>query len=132
MNYPFPMWLELLLSAGLLLGGLFLFVGSLALARLPDFYTRLHGPTKATTLGIGLILIVSMVASSFQTGALSFHELMITVFLFITAPITAHMLAKAGLHLELPCLDRTSNPALRKCAAKRSAPDSPAANHAEP
>ena len=38
-----------------------LFVGSLGLIRLPDFYTRLHAPTKATTLGIGSVLIASMI-----------------------------------------------------------------------
>ena len=45
--------IELLVSLCLLLGAGFAVVGSLGLARLPDFYMRLHGPTKATTLGVG-------------------------------------------------------------------------------
>ena len=45
--------IEWLVSAFVMIGGVFALVGSIGLARLPDFYTRLHGPTKATTLGSG-------------------------------------------------------------------------------
>ena len=41
--------IEWLVSASVIIGGVFALVGSIGLARLPDFYTRLHGPTKATT-----------------------------------------------------------------------------------
>ncbi|MEH6561522.1 MAG: monovalent cation/H(+) antiporter subunit G, partial [Marinobacter sp.] len=43
---------EYAISALLLFGGGFTLVGAIGLARLPDFYTRLHGPTKATTVGV--------------------------------------------------------------------------------
>lgn len=121
MNLPF--WLEVLIALVLLVGGLFLLIGSVGLARLPDFFTRLHGPTKATTLGIGMVLLACMIHFSVQQGAFSVHELMITLFLFITAPLTAHMLAKAALHLELDVLERTRNRALREPARQRRAPD---------
>ena len=52
---------ELLISILLLSGGVFVLVGSIGLLRLQDFYARLHAPTKATTLGLGGILIGSMV-----------------------------------------------------------------------
>ena len=52
---------ELIISAFLILGGLFVLVGSIGLIRLQDFYVRLHAPTKATTLGLGCILIASIV-----------------------------------------------------------------------
>ena len=55
-----PFWLELLICACLILGSLFALVGAIGLYRLPDFFTRLHGPTKATTLGVGGTLIASM------------------------------------------------------------------------
>jgi multicomponent K+:H+ antiporter subunit G len=58
---------------------------------------RLHAPTKATTLGIGSMLIASMLYFLLVLGDASFHELMITVFLFLTAPVTAHMVAKAHI-----------------------------------
>ena len=90
-------WGELAVSAFLVIGGFFLFVGSFALAKLPDTLRRLHGPTKATTLGVGGILIASMLYFFLERGSLSFHELLITLFLFLTAPVSAHLIAKAYL-----------------------------------
>ncbi|MDD5389092.1 MAG: Na+/H+ antiporter subunit G [Gallionellaceae bacterium] len=96
--------LEYLLSFLILAGALFTFIGSLGLARLRDFYTRLHGPTKATTLGVGCMLIASSVYFSNRGAGMSLHEVLVTLFLFITAPISAHLLAKAALHLKLESL----------------------------
>jgi multicomponent K+:H+ antiporter subunit G len=88
---------ELLVSALLVIGGFFLFVGSLGLAKLHDMMRRLHGPTKATTLGIGSLLIASMCYFWFVRGALTYHELLISIFMFLTAPVSAHMIAKAQI-----------------------------------
>ncbi len=88
---------ELLIALLLVIGGVFGLVGSYGLAKLPDLMTRLHGPTKATTLGVGAVLIASMVFLLWHEKDLSFHELMITLFLFLTAPITANFIAKAFL-----------------------------------
>jgi len=96
--------LDYLLSFLILTGALFTFIGSLGLVRLRDFYTRLHGPTKATTLGVGCMLIASSVFFSNQGAGMSLHEVLVTLFLFITAPISAHLLAKAALHLKLESL----------------------------
>ena len=92
------------LSILILIGALFTFIGSLGLVRLPDFYTRLHGPTKATTLGVGSLLIASVVHFSSQGEGVSLHEILVTLFLFITAPVSAHLLSKAALHLRLRSL----------------------------
>ncbi|MBK1724561.1 Na+/H+ antiporter subunit G [Thiocystis violacea] len=93
--------LETTLSILIVIGALFTFIGSLGLARMPDFYTRLHGPTKATTLGVGSLLIASMIHFSTQGEGVSFHEVLVTLFLFITAPVSAHLLSKAALHLRV-------------------------------
>jgi multicomponent K+:H+ antiporter subunit G len=89
------LYAEIAISAFLVIGGFFLFVGSFALAKLPDIMRRLHGPTKATTLGVGSVLIASMLFFVFERGDLSIHELLITLFLFLTAPVSAHLIAKA-------------------------------------
>jgi multicomponent K+:H+ antiporter subunit G len=89
---------ELLIAALIVIGGLFSIVGSFGLAKLPDVMTRLHGPTKAATLGVGAILIASMLSALWFRGTVSTHELLITLFLFLTAPITANFIAKAFLH----------------------------------
>lgn len=96
--------LEYLLSFLILAGAAFTFIGALGLARLRDFYTRLHGPTKATTLGVGSLLVASSLYFSSRGEGLSLHELLVTLFLFITAPVSAHLLAKAALHLRLGSL----------------------------
>ena len=99
---------ELVVSALLIVGAAFALVGSIGLARLPDFYARLHGPTKATTLGVGAMLIASAVWFSGRGGGVSLHELLVAAFLFLTAPASAHLLAKAALHLDAD--DRSRRP----------------------
>lgn len=88
---------EILLSLLLLVGGAFALLGSVGLARLPDFFMRLHGPTKATTLGVGAIVLASLLHVGAEEGTFGLRELAITLFLFITAPVTAHLLSKAAL-----------------------------------
>lgn len=114
--------IELVVSIFLVVGGLFVFVGSLGLAKLPDFYTRLHAPTKATTLGMGCLLAASVIVVTQQNGYLSLHELLITLFLLITAPVTAHMLAKTAMHHKMQVTDNTSGKEVLKLAHGRKAP----------
>jgi multicomponent K+:H+ antiporter subunit G len=101
--------LEILISLFLLIGGIFALIGSIGLARMPDLFMRLHGPTKATTLGVGGMIIGSVIYFSSRGEGLSLHELLVTLFLFITAPVSAHMLARAALHLRLRSEERTRN-----------------------
>ena len=56
--------IEFLVSCFLVVGGVFTLVGSIGLARFPDFFTRLHGPSKASTLGVGAILVASLIIST--------------------------------------------------------------------
>lgn len=100
---------ELLVSALIVIGSLFALIGSYGLLRLPDTLSRLHAPTKATTLGVGGALLASMLYFLAREDTLSLHEVLISLFLFLTAPITAHFIAKAYMHLhldprrDLPC-----------------------------
>lgn len=100
-------WLEAVIAFFVLVGAGFTLVGSIGLVRLKDFYTRLHGPTKATTLGVGGIIFGSLIYFTSTTGVLSLHEVLITFFLFITAPVSAHLLAKTAMHREEKPLDGT-------------------------
>jgi len=90
-------FVEMIVSTFIVIGSVFLFVGSFGLAKLPDTMRRLHGPTKATTLGIGSLLVASMCYFVFLRQASGIHELLITLFLFLTAPVTANMIAKAHI-----------------------------------
>jgi multicomponent K+:H+ antiporter subunit G len=90
---------ELLVSALLVIGGVFVLIGSFGLFKLNDLMRRLHAPTKATTVGVGGVLIASMAYFALFEGRITVHELLVTLFLFLTAPITANMIAKAYLHV---------------------------------
>ncbi len=92
------MMVELLISLLLLIGAAFALIGSLALVRLPDFFSRLHGPTKATTLGVGGMLAGSLLYFGAGGEGLSVHEVLIVLFLFMTAPVSAHLITQAALH----------------------------------
>ena len=48
---------EVAVSGLLVVGGIFCLVGAVGLVRFSDFYTRLHAPTKASTLGVGGVLL---------------------------------------------------------------------------
>lgn len=98
---------EWILAFLILLGAFFTLVGSIGLIKLPDFYMRLHGPTKASTLGVGAILIASVIYFSLNTGGVSLHEILVTLFLFITAPVSAHLMAKAAIHIKVKQVGRT-------------------------
>lgn len=104
---PMALWLEILVSALLILGSAFVLIGAIGLYRLPDFFMRLHGPTKATTLGVGGVVLASLVFFSIDADGLSLHELLISLFLFISAPVSAYMLAKAAVLQQLPLEQRT-------------------------
>lgn len=94
-----PLWADALVASLLVAAASFAFVGSLGLAKLSDFFSRLHGPTKAATLGVGGALLASMIHFGIRDGAASLHEILITAFVFLTAPVSGHLLAKAALHL---------------------------------
>ena len=88
---------DIAVSVLLLVGSFFTLVGAIGLARLPDFFMRLHGPTKATTLGVGGVLLAAIVQAA--TAEFALRELLIAAFLFITAPVSAYLMAQAGLRL---------------------------------
>lgn len=90
-------FVEAAVAALIVIGGVFMLVGSFGLAKLPDTMRRLHAPTKATTLGTGSLLVASMLYFVVLHGASGIHELLITLFLFLTAPVTANMIAKAHI-----------------------------------
>jgi multicomponent K+:H+ antiporter subunit G len=94
-------FIEWMAAILIVVASFFLLVGAVGLARLPDFYMRLHAPTKASTLGVGGILLASMLVAGAQ-GRFGMAELLITLFVFVTAPVSANLLSRAALHLGLP------------------------------
>lgn len=106
--------LELLLCALLLLGSSFIALGALGLVRLPDFYSRMHGPTMASTLGIVSLALAQMLFFSNQQADLSLRELLLVLFLFISAPVSAFLLAKAAVLQQVPSDPKTQGKAWKQ------------------
>lgn len=88
---------EIAISVLLIIGAFFILVGSIGLIKLNNSMSRLHAPTKASTLGVGSILVAS-VTFGFFGGDGSLHEMLVMALLFVSAPITAHFIAKVNLH----------------------------------
>ncbi|GHE85789.1 Na+/H+ antiporter subunit G [Thalassotalea profundi] len=98
---------EWIISILLLIGGSFVLIGSIGLVKMPDYFMRLHGPTKATTLGMASLLTAAMVFFSTSQDALSVKEILISIFLLLTAPISAYMMIKSAIHHKLDSIERT-------------------------
>ncbi|WP_298724806.1 monovalent cation/H(+) antiporter subunit G [uncultured Ferrovibrio sp.] len=92
-----PDWAALLTAFLLIVGAGLALIGSFGLLRLKNFYDRIHAPTLGTTLGIGSILIASMVFHSVTQQRFVIHELLITVLMVVTTPVTLMLLARAAL-----------------------------------
>jgi len=75
-------------------GALFILLAAIGIVRMPDFYMRLSVTTKAVTLGLGLVLIST--AIYFDRVSVTSRVIAIIFFLFLTAPVGAHMIGRAS------------------------------------
>jgi multicomponent K+:H+ antiporter subunit G len=93
--------MEAIISVLLILGATFVALGSLGLAKLSHFLRRVHAPTKASTLGIGALLLGSSLYFGLLHGTgLAPNQLALIGFLFVTAPVSANLLVRAALALD--------------------------------
>ena len=92
-----PLWVTVPGSLLLVAAGFLTLTGAIGLLRLPNFFMRMHPPTMGTTLGTGCVLIASMLVSSALEQRPVLHELLITLFIVITAPVTAMLLMRAAV-----------------------------------
>lgn len=84
----------------ILLGCLLMFIAGLGIFRLPDIYMRLHSSSKVPSLGIGLLLIAAIL--NIGDIATITQSAIIIIFIFLTAPVGAHMLARAAYFRHIP------------------------------
>lgn len=96
-----PAWAALIVSLLLFLGGIIIFVGALGLMRLPNFYQRIHGPAITITLGAGCVLLASMLYFTVTQSRLVLHELAISAFILMTAPVVAMLIMRAAVYRDL-------------------------------
>lgn len=78
----------------LIAGAVFSFLAAFGMVRLPDLFTRMHSASKAGAVGSGLALL-AMALVSFETAVI-IRALLGIIFFMLTAPISAHLLARAA------------------------------------
>lgn len=93
-----PGWVAVLTSGLVLLGAGLTLIGTLGLLRLKSFYARVHAPTLGTTLGIGCVLLASILYFSALQSRPVLHEVLIAILVTITTPITLMLLVGAAMH----------------------------------
>ena len=96
-----PWWVAIATAFLLVLGGLITVLGTLGLARLQSFYQRIHGPAITITLGAGCILLASMLYFTVTQARLVIHELLISVFVLMTAPVVAMLIMRAAVYRDM-------------------------------
>ncbi len=84
---------DIIISILILLGTAFIFIASLGLFRFSDIYSRMHASTKATSFGI--LLIIIGIGLFFNTAIIWLKALLVVVFIYLTAPLSAHSIAKS-------------------------------------
>lgn len=90
-------WSEWITGACFLLGSFLFLASSIGLLRLPDFYVRMHSPTKAATLGLMFLALGSLVSNLREGTAAWLEDLLLITFVFFTNPLSAQMLMRAAI-----------------------------------
>ena len=96
-----PAWAALPVALLLVLGATIILIGAFGLLRLPTFYQRIHGPAITVTLGAGCLLLASMAYFTVAQSRLVIHEIIISVFLLMTAPVVAMTIMRAAVYRDL-------------------------------
>jgi multicomponent K+:H+ antiporter subunit G len=85
-----------------LAGALLALLGAVGLLRLRTFYERVHPPTMGSTLGVGFMLLASMLMFSVLESRLVVHQIVLAVAVFVTTPVTYMLLVRAAFRRDAP------------------------------
>lgn len=110
--------MEVLTLVLLVAGALFMVVAAIGILRMPDIFLRMSATTKAATLGVGLILVAAVLF--FDDLAITSRAIATIVFLFLTAPVAAHILGRAAYFDRVPLWSGTIADELREAVDSSS------------
>ena len=96
---------EIISSALMIIGAAFGLLAGAGVVRMPDLFTRMQAATKASTLGIGCVVLA--VPIHFGELGITTRALATIIFVFLTAPVAAHMIARAAYFVGVPLWERT-------------------------
>jgi len=97
MNAHVPFWVEVVVSALLVLSGTFVVIAAIGFLRLQDFFLRMHPPALAYTFGSWCVTLAGILYFSMAEGRLLLHPWLIIIMLSITVPVTTLLLARVAL-----------------------------------
>ena len=92
---PWP--IEALVAALLLASGVLSIVGAIGLARLKNYFTRMHAPALVSTGGTWCVTAATIAYFSVAAGEIAAYPILVSILLAITAPVTTLLLARTGL-----------------------------------
>jgi multicomponent Na+:H+ antiporter subunit G len=84
----------------ILIGTAFILIAAIGLIRLPDLYLRMSASTKASTLGVGCVLLATAVY--FNDFGVTLRVIAVILFLLLTAPVAAHKMGRAAYFNGVP------------------------------
>ena len=124
MTADIPLWASIPASILLVIGGVISLIGSAGLLRFKNFVSRIHAPTLGNTLGAACVLVASMLVYSAIQQRLVIQEILITLLLFVSSPVTAMLLMRAAVYRDqrervatVSCI--CSRPSLQTCKISR-------------
>ena len=97
--------IEIISGIVILIGAFFILISAIGIIRMPDLFTRMSATTKASTLGVGLVLLGT--ALFWQDIGISARAIIIITFLFLTAPVAAHIIGRAAYFDKVPLWKNT-------------------------
>ena len=91
---------DLIATLAVVLGTAFGLLSAVGILRMPDVYIRLQVASKASSLGIALLMLG--VAAHFGELSVTVRALLVVLFLFMTAPVAAHVIGRAAYLTGVP------------------------------
>lgn len=94
--------IELSIAIIILAGTIFVFISAIGFIRLPDVYNRAHALSKSSTLGVLFVLLGTFLFFLFMEGYFSIKIFLGIFFVFLTAPVSSHVILRAAYRSQVP------------------------------
>ncbi|MDT8861451.1 monovalent cation/H(+) antiporter subunit G [Alkalihalobacillus sp. MEB130] len=111
--------IEIILSIFIITGAFLSLLGSIGLIRFPDVYGRTHAATKSATLGVISIMVATFLFFLLVEGIFAGKILLAILFVFLTAPVAALMVARAAYRTGVPLWEKSGQDDLKKMYEKK-------------
>ncbi|RFB15118.1 Na+/H+ antiporter subunit G [Bacillus sp. HNG] len=105
--------LKILFAVMILFGALLSILSAIGIVRLPDVYTRNHAVSKSATLGVLSILLGTFLYFWIIEGYMNFRVILGFVFLFMTSPVSGHLISRAAYNSKVPLWEKSARDDLK-------------------